>query len=353
MKIEHSILKKLTIVIYSYNRHKYLKQTIKYWLDYNINLVVLDGSDERLNDPCLDMKNIKYVHNPKGLYERLLSSIDYIDTEYMILACDDEFYLPSTLSSCIEFLINNPSFSSCGGRALGFGHDGKNYFGFDPYPKLKNLCLDSNNNINRLIKHFSTYVPAHVYSVMNISKWKKICTHTFKKKYNFFAAFEVQIEFLSIVSGKSKIIPHLLWMRNREVEPLAVKYPNLDQSLRINKWWYDKKYLSEKKDFLITMKKACDEISINQNLQLTENKIAMLFEILISTRAFKKNPLKKTINFFHIKIKKLIKLIFRRDRVRYKSITDQAKVLESQNVIVNYKELSKIILILQHSKNKD
>ena len=61
MKIEHSILKKLTIVIFSYNRHKYLKQTIKYWLDYNINLVVLDGSDERLDDPCLDMKNIKRI----------------------------------------------------------------------------------------------------------------------------------------------------------------------------------------------------------------------------------------------------------------------------------------------------
>ena len=352
MKIEHSILKKLTIVIFSYNRHKYLKQTIKYWLDYNINLVVLDGSDERLNDPCLDMKNIKYVHNPKGLYERLLSSIDYIDTEYMILACDDEFYLPSTLSSCIEFLINNPSFSSCGGRALGFGHDGKNYFGFDPYPKLKNLCLDSNNNINRLIKHFSTYVPAHVYSVMNANKWKKICTHTFKKKYDFYAAFETQVEFLSIVSGKSKIIPQLLWIRNREVAPIATKYPNLDPTLNIKNWWHDQKYLSEKKDFLKTMKNACDEISTDQNSKLSENEIAILIELYISRPVFKKNPLKRIVNFFQIRKKMLTKFILGRDQIRFNSIIDKAKALESQGVLVNYEELNKIISIIQNSKNQ-
>ena len=38
-------LHKLTIVIISYNRHKYLKRTISYWQNYNAKVVVLDGSD--------------------------------------------------------------------------------------------------------------------------------------------------------------------------------------------------------------------------------------------------------------------------------------------------------------------
>lgn len=345
-----SNLKKLTIVIFTYNRHKYLKRTVKYWLNYNIKLLILDGSDEKLDDPCLEEKNIKYVHNPKSLHERLLSSIDYINTEYMILACDDEFYLPSTLSSCIEFLINNPDFSSCGGRALGFGHDGKNYFGFEPYPKLRNLCLNDNSSLKRLNKHFSMYVPGHFYSVMNANKWKKVCKHTFKKKFDFFAALEIQVEFLTIVSGKSKIIPQLLWIRNREVAPVP-NYQETDTLLDI--WWYDKKYLSEKKDFLKTMKKACDEISTNQNSQLTENKISMLFELYISQPVFKKNPLKRIINFFQIQKKKLTKFILGREQIRFNSIIDQARSLESQGVIINYKELNIIISILQNSDNNN
>ena len=36
---------------------------------------------------------------------------DYIDTEFVILGSDDEFYLPSALSSCIEFLSKNSEYS--------------------------------------------------------------------------------------------------------------------------------------------------------------------------------------------------------------------------------------------------
>ena len=40
----------------------------------------------------------------------------------------------------------------------------------------------------------------------------------FSKRYNFAAAHELQVEFLTIVSGKSKIISELMWMRNNEVK---------------------------------------------------------------------------------------------------------------------------------------
>ena len=115
-----ALLEKLTIVIFSYNRHKYLKRTIKYWSNYNVQLLVLDGSDSRLIDDCISSKNIKYVYDPVSLYSRLLNSADYINTEFMILGCDDEFYFPSALSECIKFLINERSYSSCGGCAASF-----------------------------------------------------------------------------------------------------------------------------------------------------------------------------------------------------------------------------------------
>ena len=60
---------------------------------------------------------------------------------------------------------------------------------------------------------------------MRTSNWNIICNNTFKKKYNFQSSEELQIEFLAMVSGKSKIIPQLMWMRNREVPSINEKYP--------------------------------------------------------------------------------------------------------------------------------
>ena len=54
--IDFSNLQKLTIVILTYNRPKYLKRTIKYWLNYNIKLLIIDGSDFKLDDPILNPK---------------------------------------------------------------------------------------------------------------------------------------------------------------------------------------------------------------------------------------------------------------------------------------------------------
>ena len=346
--MNYSFLDRLTIVIFTYNRHKFLKRTLNYWSNYNIKLVILDGSDTKLVDRCLNSKNIKYIYDTRGLYERLATSMNHVDTEFVILGCDDEFYLPSGLCSCIRFLTKEPDFSSCGGRALGFATNKNKLLGIQAYPKLKDLCLDQNLAFDRIYNHFSIYVPSHFYSVIRSSKYENIIKHAFEKKYNMYAIGELHLEFLVLVSGKSKIIPQLLWMRNEDVAQIADGLPQI----RGKKWWFDKYYEDEKLDFIKRMKTACDIIQKGQNLEFTENKIVMLFEHYISKPVFKKNPLKRIVNFFQIQKKKLTKFILGRDQIRFNSIIDKAKALESQGVLVNYEELSKIISILQNSKNE-
>ena len=64
--MKYLFLEKLTIVIFSYNRHEYLKRTINYWSNYNVKLVILDGSNKELEEDCVKAKNIKYIYNKKG-----------------------------------------------------------------------------------------------------------------------------------------------------------------------------------------------------------------------------------------------------------------------------------------------
>jgi hypothetical protein len=58
--MNYSILNNLTIVIFSYNRQKYLKRTIGYWSNYDVKLLVLDGSNTKLEDSYIEAKNIKF-----------------------------------------------------------------------------------------------------------------------------------------------------------------------------------------------------------------------------------------------------------------------------------------------------
>jgi glycosyltransferase domain-containing protein len=354
-----SNLKKLTIVIFTYNRHKYLRRTLKYWSSYDVKVLVLDGSSTKFEDPCLHTKNIKYIYDTRSLYDRLLSSVNYINTEYMILACDDEFYLPSALCSCINFLSSDQSFSSCGGRAVGFRTKKKKIFGINQYPKLRGLCLDHDIASDRISKHFSSYVPAHFYSVIRTNNWKIISLYVFQKKYSFLDSFELQFEFLIMLSGKSKIFSELMWMRNNEVPHVG-----FELEIKIQRWWYDKKNENEKKDFLQRMNNACNEILIDQNSKLNEHKISELFEIFIdkTLKNVKKNFLRKLFNFVPFKVKQIIKFFKKwyyfktykyRSPVNEKILSEEINTLELEGVLVNHKELNKISSILIDSNNND
>ena len=358
---------KLTIVIFSYNRHEYLIRTINYWLNYNVKLLVLDGSSTKLEDECLQNKNVEYKNKIKCIYERLYFSSDYIKTEFMVLAGDDEFYLPSALTSCINFLIKEKSYSSCGGRVIGFNchNNGQEIFGYEQYPGFKNFCLNHNDPIKRIKKHFSNYEPAHFYSVRRSKNWRQISKHIFKKNHKMDAnifqkikldLMEMELEFLVLISGKSKIIPELMWLRNKELNPIS---ENSYQSCSIEKWWNNENYQKDINNFLYKIKKACDEILMYKNPKITKSEISKLFDIYFNSyfcrpkvkkKIFKRIldliTNKKIIHFFPIKIVNFIKKItFWKKYVinNNTELIEQAQKLQSENVLINYNELKQVI----------
>lgn len=350
MVLKNTALQNLTIVIFSYNRHRCLQRSIDYWLNYNVKILILDGSETKLEVSHINNKNITYIYDPRSLHERLLSSIDYIETEFVMLSTDDEFYLPSAITSCINFLSNNSSYSSCGGRAVKFYTRKNQVNGHKCYPGLENLSLNDDKAINRVKKHFSKYVPAHFYSVIRSNIFKIICKNVFEKNYNVYAFFELQIEFLVMISGKSKIIPELMWIRNKEEIPIIVKYPKLAFPIRIEEWWYRKDKQDDKENFLKRTKNICNTLSSPEELEFKEKTILELFEIYINSR--KKLIKKKKINYKKFlelipkSIKNLVKLIIFWDKIKTlksNSLLHEAHLLENQNVIVNYRELDKVI----------
>jgi|688.fasta_scaffold55566_3 glycosyltransferase domain-containing protein len=353
------LLKKLTIVIPTYNRHAFMLRNMQYWSGKSVTVIYLDGSKKAIDPSFLTRigTNIKYIHNPIGVCERILSSISFVVTEYVMLGCDDEFYIVSALKNCLIKLNSDPHFVTCFGRALGFGWYSNSVIGFNAYNKLKNLILDDQSSISRLRKHFSNYVPAHIYAITRSSIWKIAVKAIYSKEYNFYASVEIQMEFLLCYAGKSLVIPELLWLRSDECIPLHGTSDHTNPSRTFIKWWFDKDKEKEKNDFIARMENACRQFNeLNKKNYIVD--INNILETYIQSQ--------KTFLFFRVykylpnSIRTIIKKIFKifgNDLTKKTLLIDSAISLEATGVRVDFNELAviekKIISFYKNKKNFD
>ena len=255
-------LEKLTIVLPSFERQDFLIRFINYWSNKLVKVIIMDGSKKSLDQKIIENleKNIKYYHLPKSFYERMYKATVLVNTEFVIQACDDEFYIPSALNSSIIKLIDNPDLVTCGGYCMGFGYENRSVIGFKRYEMLENLKLLNSNPSERINKHFSNYVPAHLYSVSRTKIWRIASKTVYSKEYSFFGALELQLEFLLLFAGKTIILPELMWLRSNENEPIHDGTPSFAPKNTFKDWWVNKRFSSEKRDFILRMELACKEI---------------------------------------------------------------------------------------------
>ena len=149
------LLSKLTIIIMSINRHRYLLRNLHYWSGKNVNVFALDGSTEPIKNKFLTKLSptIHYLHIPEGISSRLYKATQLTTTEYTMLLGDDEFYIPSGLERCIKELEKEPSLSCCMGRCLQFTPRKQGLMGREDYQEMIAYSLVKNDTEKRAIAH--------------------------------------------------------------------------------------------------------------------------------------------------------------------------------------------------------
>ena len=76
----------LTIVILSFNRHKFLKRTISYYLNFDYNILIVDGTKTKLDSELLKNNKVHYIHSVSHYYERYVIASRNIKSKYAIVA---------------------------------------------------------------------------------------------------------------------------------------------------------------------------------------------------------------------------------------------------------------------------
>ena len=357
-----NLLRKLTIVVLSFNRQKYILRSMRYWSNKGVIMHVLDGSKEAISPKYfLGIEdNIQYHHFPVSFAERLVRASSLITSEYAVLMGDDEFYIPSALDDCIQELEHDISLVSCVGRCIGFDHNHGTLKTNLMYEAMANYSVHHDNPDDRVLYHMKNYIPSTIYSVMRADIWKHTISCIDNEAYQVFALEELQFEIASSYLGKSKVLPILSWLRSSENQGMADK----TQLKKIHDWWGDhlNDKLREQMLSEFTHKLLKDQGDVN--VKHVQEVIARSVELYMSIPK-QQQPTRSIIIFQVAKLLSMLPRIIK-DMLKkqahktyynlqnHKGIDAISEQLEIDGVYVDYKELKNVEkIIIDFHKNQE
>ena len=203
------ILKKLTLVILTYERPKLLKRVLKYYHKTEINIIILDGS-KKSNSYFLETylnKKIRYFHEPKSYKDRIKLAVEMVKTDYVSTMSDDEFYLKNSLIEILSKLDNDKELVACKGLCLGFKCVNQNLLWTEEYLNQLNYKRNEDDDFERVDKHISRYRHTLYYSVVRKNIWKKSFSTYLKEELSINAQAEIMFEISVSFYGKHCVIP--------------------------------------------------------------------------------------------------------------------------------------------------
>ncbi len=360
-------LSRLTLVVPTYERQDFALRLINFWADKGVHLIVLDGSATPIEPAKLDIfgPHIQYLHRPVGIYQRLSESIELVQTEYVALAGDDEFYLPSAVEACIKELDENIGLVACCGRALAFGLKEMHVYGRAQYPRLEAYALNSETPKDRVLQHMRNYVPSLIYAICRTPQWGTALKYTVQKEFPFFASSELRFEMSMAYAGQSKVISQLMWLRSHgETRKIrGATSPSMDESRLISSWWADSSKVKEHEEFITIMSQGFSELLPDDGEDIREAAIAGVEAYLDFYRNHKSSRgVLKKLSSLVIKIipgfaKPFLRSICSESH-RYKSgeytgLLQAARAIEDSGVHVDFHALEEIQkTIVQFHKNR-
>jgi len=125
--------KELTVLLTLWDRVPCTFRWMAYASKVNLPFKVLiadGGSDQsvaevlanRTNFPNVDYEYIRYPYDatPTHYYNKVVDALNRVETPFVVLADNDDFFIVDALLRSLEFLKNHEDFSSCRGNIAGF-----------------------------------------------------------------------------------------------------------------------------------------------------------------------------------------------------------------------------------------
>jgi len=215
----------LTIILQFKDRYDYACR----WLQYAyanfcpFEIIFADGSDSKEIKKYIEKNKlssrlkIKYLKTDYDntfeiYYKKILNSLSFVKTPYVLLADDDDFYHFENLKQCIDLLEKDKNIVTCGGQTAHFKI-------LDGNIKGKRVLLDNaikneykNNSIIQNLEEYLLFKKGIYYNVHRVKDYRQ--AWSISSKYNLSPRMcELFIEMYILTCGKVKILPAITYYR--------------------------------------------------------------------------------------------------------------------------------------------
>ena len=229
-----SLLKKLTLVIPTYNRNYYLSRCLWYHAHFPFGeIIVADSSPEEkkaVNRETVQKiremfgANIRYLeYEPEtekyggDIARKWGDAVQHVETEYSQIVTDKEFLIPTTANKCIGYLEQHHDYSG----SIGIRYDLQQEGWFNPWSPNP-ISFEEDTILERFKKYNSTEYPDEL--VLSIQR-----AEIHKVYYENLANYEIDdirfgegcLELQTLIFGKTKRFPDLIG-KIRDVTNLRV-----------------------------------------------------------------------------------------------------------------------------------
>ncbi len=229
--------KSISIIIPTHNRSKYLERCLHYYKQNlsSIPLYICDSSKEKnLSEILL---GLNYEHCPqKSFVEKVNDTLQKVQTPFVMLCADDDFFTLGGIKSAVEFLQKNAEYSTAHGIYTRFMKIKNEWVLFPLYENgLKNE-LESDDKLNRLQHLMQSYHPLF-YAIQRIEVMQATYDSFIKNGISNLNFVEFLMAIIPISFGKIKMLPQYYCAREHiatSAGATALSFADIMRSEKMN-----------------------------------------------------------------------------------------------------------------------
>ncbi|AKB38772.1 hypothetical protein MSSAC_4182 [Methanosarcina siciliae C2J] len=218
-----NLLKKLTVVIPTYNRNYYLSRCLWYHSHFPFGeIIVADSSPEEkkvVNRETVRKLieeygiNIRYLEYPpetdkygRDIMRKWRDAVQHVGTEYSQICTDKEFLIPMTLCKCISFLDEHEDYDIAAGSDYYIRSESGDLKYFEVFPESSS-SFDYSDPLARLLVYPASLPTVYVSSMKRSHVHKRAYNKLFESGIDDLRFGEFGLELFSVISSKSIYFP--------------------------------------------------------------------------------------------------------------------------------------------------
>jgi len=236
--------KQLTYLLPTHNRPHFMRRLLTFMdlMNEKASILIADSSQQEHRKQNQDLVeeygqklNLSYHHVDLAPSTKFRLAVEMVETPYLAFCADDDFLLPDTVYSCVDFLSHSPDYSCAQGIMVSLDIDKQNRC-----YKLRGYSLEDDSPIKRFQRlaanWYSTFYS--VYRTPAIVKAYQVTDDVCDdSRARIFP--ELLLSQMTVILGKVKFFPCLYNLREEHASNVSAVIPNVQDEQHVSELYVD------------------------------------------------------------------------------------------------------------------